>query len=138
METIGVISISIIGIFIVLSSKQRRNVLIFFGFIFFVNFCNLSNEDEKKPNQKSVEVNNSKKFKKKRERLQPIQNNFYNNNNNQTIYSSKPKKKYQTKNKRLVKVGAECYDGTFSNSTGRGTCSYHGGVKDWIYEEEYY
>jgi Protein of unknown function (DUF3761) len=27
---------------------------------------------------------------------------------------------------------AECSDGTYSNSTGSGTCSHHGGVKRWL------
>jgi hypothetical protein len=29
-------------------------------------------------------------------------------------------------------AGAICKDGTCSTSTGRGTCSWHGGVKQWI------
>jgi hypothetical protein len=136
METIGVISISIIGIliFIILSNNQRRNVLIFFAFIFLVNLCNLSNEDEKQTKQESKEIENLRNFKKETKIGKPIQNNFY--NNNQINYNSKPKKKYLNKNTRLVRVGAECYDGTISHSNGRGTCSYHGGVKNWLYEEE--
>lgn len=31
------------------------------------------------------------------------------------------------------RVGAVCYDGWRSSSTGSGTCSSHGGVKYWIY-----
>ena len=30
--------------------------------------------------------------------------------------------------------GAICRDGTRSYSTGRGTCSHHGGVSEWLYE----
>lgn len=33
-----------------------------------------------------------------------------------------------------VRVGAICYDGWRSYSTGRGTCSHHGGVKEWLYK----
>ena len=29
--------------------------------------------------------------------------------------------------------GAICRDGTRSYSTGRGTCSHHGGVSQWLY-----
>ena len=32
-----------------------------------------------------------------------------------------------------VRVGAICRDGSRTSSTGQGTCSYHGGVKEWIY-----
>ncbi|MCH7964904.1 MAG: DUF3761 domain-containing protein [Bacteroidetes bacterium] len=34
-----------------------------------------------------------------------------------------------------VRVGAICYDGWHSYSTGRGTCSHHGGVKEWLYKD---
>jgi len=32
--------------------------------------------------------------------------------------------------------GAICNDGWKSNSTGRGTCSSHGGVDHWIHEND--
>lgn len=32
------------------------------------------------------------------------------------------------------RIGAICNDGTHSNATGRGACSHHGGVREWIYE----
>jgi hypothetical protein len=32
-------------------------------------------------------------------------------------------------------VGAICSDGWVSPSTGRGTCSHHGGVREWLYRE---
>lgn len=32
------------------------------------------------------------------------------------------------------RVGAKCWDGSRSYSTGRGTCSHHGGVLYWKYE----
>lgn len=31
------------------------------------------------------------------------------------------------------RIGAICYDGWRSYSTGRGTCSHHGGVAEWLY-----
>ena len=31
-----------------------------------------------------------------------------------------------------VRVGAICRDGTRSSATGRGACSYHGGVARWL------
>jgi hypothetical protein len=34
----------------------------------------------------------------------------------------------------LVRVGATCCDGTSSNATGRGACSWHGGVCTWLYD----
>lgn len=38
------------------------------------------------------------------------------------------------KNELKVRIGAICNDGTESTSTGRGTCSHHGGVNYWLYE----
>lgn len=32
------------------------------------------------------------------------------------------------------RVGAICEDGTRSYATGRGACSWHGGVSEWLYE----
>lgn len=34
-----------------------------------------------------------------------------------------------------VRVGAECRDGTSSDATGSGACSWHGGVRHWLYEQ---
>ena len=61
--------------------------------------------------------------------------------NNQEIKSNREiknqyKKKIKPKKKLQIIVGAECYDGTFSESVGRGTCSHHGGVRYWLFEEE--
>ena len=33
-----------------------------------------------------------------------------------------------------VRTGAICRDGTRSSATGRGACSHHGGVREWVYE----
>lgn len=45
-------------------------------------------------------------------------------------------KKKEKKNKIIyrVPIGAWCCDGTRSDATGRGACSHHGGVCEWIYE----
>jgi hypothetical protein len=32
------------------------------------------------------------------------------------------------------RVGAICADGSYSSATGRGACSWHGGVSEWVYE----
>ena len=34
-----------------------------------------------------------------------------------------------------VRVGATCKDGTHSNATGQGACSWHGGVRVWLYDQ---
>jgi hypothetical protein len=34
-----------------------------------------------------------------------------------------------------VRVGATCKDGSESGATGRGACSWHGGVRVWLYEQ---
>ncbi|MFH0761445.1 MAG: hypothetical protein V2A67_08075 [Bacteroidota bacterium] len=39
----------------------------------------------------------------------------------------------QERSKEIVVIGAICKDGWKSNATGRGACSHHGGVKEWIY-----
>lgn len=33
------------------------------------------------------------------------------------------------------RTGARCRDGSYSSATGRGACSHHGGVANWIYKE---
>jgi hypothetical protein len=35
-----------------------------------------------------------------------------------------------------TRIGAECYDGTFSSATGSGACSHHEGVRHW--KKEYW
>jgi hypothetical protein len=37
-----------------------------------------------------------------------------------------------------IRVGAICMDGWRSGATGRGTCSHHGGVREWVYKTSYY
>lgn len=37
-------------------------------------------------------------------------------------------------NSTKLRIGAKCFDGWSSNSTGAGTCSHHGGVANWEYE----
>jgi hypothetical protein len=39
-------------------------------------------------------------------------------------------------NHQTQRVGAICQDGSWSNSKGAGACAHHGGVKEWIYEED--
>lgn len=34
-----------------------------------------------------------------------------------------------------VRVGATCRDGSSSDATGQGACSWHGGVKRWLYDQ---
>jgi len=53
--------------------------------------------------------------------------------NNYNFSKPKIKEKKQTGSYR---IGAECWDGTFSSATGRGACSWHGGVKRWIYNTD--
>lgn len=33
-----------------------------------------------------------------------------------------------------IRTGAVCCDGSHSNATGRGACSHHGGVCQWLYQ----
>ena len=33
------------------------------------------------------------------------------------------------------RIGANCFDGSKSSATGRGACSHHGGVAEWVYSE---
>ncbi len=37
---------------------------------------------------------------------------------------------------KALRVGAICADGTQSTTTGRGACSGHGGVKQWLYKDQ--
>lgn len=38
----------------------------------------------------------------------------------------------------MQRVGALCGDGTTSTATGRGACSWHGGVAEWLYDSVKY
>lgn len=46
--------------------------------------------------------------------------------------------KIHEQSKYNYRVGATCRDGWHSEATGRGACSHHGGVADWIYETAYH
>lgn len=46
--------------------------------------------------------------------------------------SASKKSKATTSTKR---IGAKCRDGSTSAATGRGACSHHGGVAEWIQEK---
>lgn len=35
-----------------------------------------------------------------------------------------------------TRIGATCRDGSRSRATGRGACSHHGGVEQWLYDEQ--
>jgi len=39
---------------------------------------------------------------------------------------------YECQENSANRIGARCKDGTRSKSTGRGTCSHHGGVEVWL------
>lgn len=45
--------------------------------------------------------------------------------------------RYHERSKYEYRVGAICNDGWQSGATGRGACSHHGGVKEWIYQTAY-
>lgn len=69
-------------------------------------------------------------------------NENYNEYDNQNVKTSYPSyqstnsyNNQQTKsNYSARRTGAICRDGTRSYATGRGACSHHGGVSEWIYE----
>ncbi|WP_313115416.1 DUF3761 domain-containing protein [Aequorivita sediminis] len=48
--------------------------------------------------------------------------------------SSNPNSFREYKQQEKIRIGAVCNDGTYSNATGRGACSHHGGVAYWVYE----
>lgn len=37
-------------------------------------------------------------------------------------------------NVEKIRTGAICNDGSYSDATGKGACSHHGGVQYWLYE----
>ncbi|MGC3953435.1 MAG: hypothetical protein QM804_04140 [Propionicimonas sp.] len=47
----------------------------------------------------------------------------------------RPPRLLPTKGTSSVRIGAICRDGSYSDATGRGACSWHKGVKEWLYEE---
>lgn len=48
-----------------------------------------------------------------------------------TINDSIEDSSEQDANVECVRIGAYCNDGTYSNATGSGACSHHGGVSQW-------
>jgi len=46
-----------------------------------------------------------------------------------------PKERPTPKKQGRYRIGAICCDGTESSATGRGACSWHGGVCQWLYSE---
>jgi hypothetical protein len=46
-------------------------------------------------------------------------------------------KKCVESKKRYYRVGAICRDGSASRATGRGACSHHGGVRQWVHDYYY-
>lgn len=102
-------------------------------------------EEFKKPNDSNTDIhfknqntfknnnrNSNNIFNNSNSRINTDQNTFkYNNQNSNNIYNNS--------NSRIntdikIRVGAICNDGWVSSSTGRGTCSGHGGVSYWLYE----
>ena len=64
---------------------------------------------------------------------------YYQANDETTDDYHEEKYKNPTINKQIyyiqnVRIGAWCNDGTYSNATGSGACSHHGGVAEWVYE----
>lgn len=58
---------------------------------------------------------------------------YNSSNTNNTIETNKAyTNKSNTSNSPCIRVGAICNDGTRSSATGRGACSHHGGVRNWI------
>jgi outer membrane murein-binding lipoprotein Lpp len=58
-----------------------------------------------------------------------------NNRNNKNSYNYSSNKYYNNRTTNYSnRVGAICCDGTRSYATGRGACSHHGGVCQWLYE----
>lgn len=53
-------------------------------------------------------------------------------------YTSKPEEDYEEleypyQETGSYRTGAICSDGSYSDATGRGACSWHGGVSQWLY-----
>lgn len=51
-----------------------------------------------------------------------------------TGVAKKPVRKTTHYESSTIRVGALCCDGTRSYATGRGACSHHGGVCEWLYQ----
>lgn len=66
--------------------------------------------------EKNLDNETSKKKKKKK-------NESYTDKTSPKVETYKPR----------YRIGARCCDGTRSYATGRGACSHHGGVCEWLY-----
>jgi uncharacterized lipoprotein YehR (DUF1307 family) len=76
-----------------------------------------------------------KKYKENYTAINPetsVSYNYTSSEKNSPHYTYKKKKSnYQASS---IRVGAKCCDGTTSSATGRGACSHHGGVCEWLYQ----
>lgn len=49
------------------------------------------------------------------------------------IAEPEPEEEYYEEPSYGYRIGAICNDGSYSDATGRGACSWHGGVSEWLY-----
>lgn len=78
---------------------------------------------------KNVTSNNDHKSSRIKNVLPNVNHNNYSNTNNVNQYKAPKVQTYR------MRVGAVCRDGSRSSATGRGACSWHGGVSRWLYKE---
>ncbi len=107
----------------------------FLGCIIIFGYLGLNSKPSNKKIEKSrndyEQVDNNRTYNSDNYSYK-IKNNTYDKNKSQRKYKQYSNYKYKKINR--IRVGAICNDGTTSKATGRGACSHHGGVKEWIYE----
>jgi hypothetical protein len=84
-----------------------------------------------KKNAKSNIKKNAIQFSLTSEGNDKEKNYNWENTATKTTPDYKPKKETQA---YQVRTGATCCDGSRSYATGRGACSHHGGVCQWLYQ----
>jgi hypothetical protein len=105
----------------------------------------ISKKEKKAINKTDVSIENKNKTHKnispvKDGSSKRIESNNFSSPDSRNTKNYKPNPNFRTNykseqkiNTNSVRKGALCRDGTFSKATGRGACSHHGGVKEWLY-----
>lgn len=127
-----------------------RSIIPFIIIFLIIIACGNTNKNEQTKSVQKEETVNTKKDKgetksdfssdnrqtdpapKKKKNKKKTTDNFSDNSSSRIEKQIAPKiETYKPK----YRIGAICCDGTRSSATGRGACSHHGGVCEWLYSK---
>lgn len=126
-----------------------RSIIPLIVIVLIILACGNTKKNEQSTNTQKEETVNTQKDKgetkfdvtSKNEKTEPVpkkkKNKKKTTDNFSDNSSSRIEKQTTTKietYKPKYRIGAICCDGTRSSATGRGACSHHGGVCEWLYK----